>query len=199
MVESKGLKENIKDRKKNKSVVSSDTSIGSFNPMKGKSRSHFKNCSVLLAIVSILFFRRLQLTGKTKCTNQPIASYWTLYDIFRSHIFCSSCLKSLKFSTQTFIFNPDISTVAVPGGSPSSFWCEETKLELAPSGMGIVHLEFLPLSPGIRSCAVLFSCPGIGEFLQVGISLFHQTFNLFGHYSLIRFCVRGYNWASVNY
>lgn len=94
LVESKGLKEGLKDRKKAQHSASSTSSIGSFDP----------------------------------------------------------------------------TLVPVPTNAPCAFWCKDTLVELAPRGSATLDMEFLPLSPGPRSCALLFSCPGAGEFLQVNKS-----------------------------
>ena len=71
------------------------------------------------------------------------------------------CLYFLKHLT----YSPTLATI--PTNSPSSFWCSETTVQLAPGGTANLDLEFLPLSPGPRNCALLFSCSGVGEFLQV--------------------------------
>ena len=56
---------------------------------------------------------------------------------------------------------------SVPHHSPCAFWCGDSILQLAAGGTATLNIHFLPLSPGPRHCALLFSCPGVGEFLQV--------------------------------
>ncbi|KAL5265854.1 hypothetical protein ACHWQZ_G006507 [Mnemiopsis leidyi] len=83
-------------------------------------------------------------------------------------------------ASDTTIGSFDVTKATIPTNSPSSFWCSETAVQLAPGGTANLDLEFLPLSPGPRNCALLFSCPGVGEFLQniEGMGLYPEPLNI---------------------
>eukprot|EP00116_Pleurobrachia_bachei_P003684 sb/3463946/ len=83
-------------------------------------------------------------------------------------------------SSDTTVGTYDPTRVVMSSGSPSSFWCEATTLQLAAGGTANLQMEFLPLSPGARYCSILFSCPGVGEFLQnvEGMGLYPQPSTL---------------------
>ena len=85
---------------------------------------------------------------------------------------CTCSIRLLLFQQMELI------SVDVPANPPNSFWCMESTIELASKGQASLEIDFLPLLPGQRNCGILFTCPKVGEFLQVPSYLFCHVYNV---------------------